>query len=404
MAAGQALMKAEDCAGFVRALESYVAPMQNMVCADTSGHIALIAPGRVPIRSPENNTLGLIPAPGWKSDYDWIGYVPFETLPQSMDPARGYIATANNRMVSDSYPYLISLEWETDERVRRIEELIQTDRTHTAMSFAAMQMDQVSLFARGTLPSMIALLKSPPPQPQAKEALQLLSAWDGTMAAARPEPLIFTAWLYTLTRALIADELGEELFSLYVGPSKSLLRKLVEGDALVVRWCDDKTTPNLESCAAILSESLARAVCELIAQQGPKPSRWRWGRAHEARFSHRLGAFPLFGGKLVRRIETGGGMDTIDRGQMYFRSEHPFANVHGAGYRAIYDLNDPEASLFIVSTGQSGNPLSPHYDDLIEAWALGTYLPMATRRETLEKDGVSLLRLVPLGRSTEAKP
>lgn len=396
LAAGQALMMAQDCATFTRAVEDYVAPMQNMVCADIAGHIGFIAPGRVPIRKPENDTLGLLPAPGWKDAYDWSGFIPFDVLPRALDPPSGFIATANNRIVPKDYPYLINLEWETDERVRRIEALIEKSHEHTVMSFAAMQMDQVSLFAREMAPPMIAALKvTPPKDPRAGEALNLLAAWDGTMSPDRPEPLIFMAWLNALTRALIADELGEELFPLYAGPSKSLIRKLVAGDETVTRWCDDKTTPQTESCAEIMSKSFDRALSELAATQGPWLSRWRWGQVHEALFTHRLDAFPLFGRALDRHVPTGGGIDTIDRGQVYFSGDHPLANVHGAGYRAIYDLNDPEASVFIISTGQSGNSLSPYYDNLIEAWAYGTYLPMTTRRDTIERDGAAVLHLMP---------
>jgi penicillin amidase len=396
LGAGQALMMAHDCAEFMRALESYVAPMQNMVCADIAGHIGFVAPGSVPIRKPGNDTLGLIPAPGWNDAYDWTGFIPFDALPQALDPPSGFFASANNRIVRPDYPYLISLEWETDERVRRIEALIEKSHEHTVTSFAAMQMDQVSLFAREMVPPMIAAIeKTPSKDPRAAEALRRLADWDGTMSAERPEPLIFMAWIHALTRALIEDELGEELFRLYAGPSKSLIRKLVAGEASVTRWCDDKTTREIETCSEIMSKSFDRSLGDLERNEGPWLSRWRWGKIHEARFSHRLGSFPFFGRALDRQVPTGGGIDTIDRGQVYFGGDHPLANVHGAGYRAIYDLNDPEASVFVISTGQSGNPLSPYYDNLIEAWAHGAYLPMTTRRAAIEEGGAQLLRLTP---------
>ncbi len=399
LAAGQALMMAQDCAGFMRAVEDYVAPMQNMVCADVAGHIGFIAPGRVPIRKPENDTLGLLPAPGWKDAYDWTGLIPFDALPQALDPPSGFIATANNRIVPKNYPYLINLEWETDERVRRIEALIEASHEHIG--------DELRGHANG--PSVALRPRdgaaddrrdSKARRPRIREPpkrLRCFAAWDGTMSAERAEPLIFMAWLNALTRALIADELGEELFPLHAGPSKSLIRKLVTGDETVARWCDDKTTAGTETCAEIMSKSFDGALSDLAAEQGPWLSRWRWGKVHEARFTHRLDAFPLFGPSFDRQVPTGGGIDTIDRGQTYFGRDHPLANVHGAGYRAIYDLDDPEASVFIISTGQSGNPLSPYYDNLIEAWADGTYLPMTTRRAAIEEDGARLLRLVPAG-------
>lgn len=395
VAAGHALTNAENCADFVHALQVFVAPVQNMVCADVGGHIGFIAPGRIPIRKPENDTLGLVPAPGWKAAYDWTGFIPFDALPQVNDPPSGYVATANNRIVGADYPYVISYEWETDERVRRIDSLIEQSHAHTVTSFASMQMDQVSLFAREVLPLLLRDVGNMPKHPKAKEALALLGAWDGSMSAERAEPLIFMVWLRELTRALIKDELGETLFPRYWGPRKALIRKLVTGDTEVTRWCDDKATPETETCARIMSENFDQTLRNLTSEQGPWISRWRWGKVHEALFSHRLSALPFIGSALDRHVPSGGGMDTIDRGQMYFASPRPFANVHAAGYRAIYDLNNPEASVFVISTGQSGNPLSPHYDDLIEAWASGTYLPMTTHRAAIEKDGANILRLVP---------
>lgn len=396
MAAGLALMKAESCEGFFEAMRTYVAPMQNMVCADRDGHTGFIAPALVPVRAAENDTLGLVPAPGWDAKYDWTGFIPFTGLPQARDPAQGFIVTANNRIVPQGYPYLISLEWESDERARRIEALIAESRSHSVESFAAMQMDEVSLTARELMPALLAALQHVPPKHRtAGEAVRLLANWDGTMRADRPEPLIFTAFVREATRSLLVGKLGEDLLNAFWLRGKFLLRAVMEGEPEAVTWCKDIAGDASEACARILSGSFDRALASLVAEHGRWPQRWRWGRPHEARFAHRLGAYPLFGRLLSRHVPSGGGFDTINRGQMYFSTPYPYANVHGAGYRAVYDLDNPEASVFINSTGQSGNPLSPYYDNLIEAWAHGTYLPMTTARDALEESGVHTLRLVP---------
>ena len=141
-------------------------------------------------------------------------------------------------------------------------------------------------------------------------------------------------------------------------------------------WCDDVATPAVETCPERIWLAFDRAVDDIAAGYGSEPAKWRWGMAHRARFAHPLfGRIPILRELLDPSIETGGGNDTISRGTAV-RTDSPlaFAHVHGAGVRAIFDLDDPDGSRFMIATGQSGNPLSPHYADLMSRWRDGEFL------------------------------
>jgi penicillin amidase len=242
-------------------------------------------------------------------------------------------------------------------------------------------MDVVSLPLRELLPRMLAIQGA---SPEAGEALKWLSAWDGTMSPERTEPLIFIAWWRELTRALYADELGPAFRGAWSERAPFVASVLGDrkGEG---RWCDDVRTQRVESCDDILSASLERAIAELRRRYGDNPERWIWGNAHEARLRHRpLSRSAWLRGYFDIAVPSGGDSYTVNVGRMDFGDEaEPYSNRHAASFRAIYDLAEPEASVFIHPGGQSGNPLSPHYRDLAPLWARGDYVPMVTERARL---------------------
>jgi penicillin amidase len=261
--------------------------------------------------------------------------------------------------------------------------LLVRSSKHDVSSFARMQLDTVSLAVRELLPLLLA---TKPASDDAREALKLLASWDGTMAAQRPEPLIVTAWWRELARAVYADELGEA-FRANWSPRPVFLRNVLAEKSA---WCG-------ASCEPLLSQSLERALLDLKKRFGPDMQAWTWGEAHPARHRHRPFAAnqwlaPLFD----IAVPVGGDAYTINAGRSDFSDEAaPYASRHGPSYRAIYDLADPQASLFIHSGGQSGNPLSSHYQTFTEPWARGEYVPMVTDRYRLEAEGARRLVLTP---------
>ncbi|HJS37550.1 MAG TPA: penicillin acylase family protein [Burkholderiales bacterium] len=385
------IARAQDWAGFLGALRDFHSPQQNVVYADTAGNIGFVAAGRVPLRKPGNDLMGLAPAPGWLAKYDWAGFVPFAELPHAYNPASGQVVTANHRVTPPGYAHHITSEWQSPYRAQRIEELLRAVPAHNVGSFARIQGDVVSLPAREVLPR---LLETKPGSEDARRALQLLGAWDGTMAAERAEPLVFWAWWRELTRALYADEMGEAFRSQWLARAPFVMAVL-EDRGGQARWCDDVRTSAVETCDALLARSLEAALADLRKRYGGDVSSWRWGAAHEARHEHRpFGRVHWLARWFDISVPSAGDAYTVNVGRNRMEDEaRPFASVHAASLRALYDLEDLDRSLYIHSGGQSGNVLSTHYRSLTAAWARGDYMPMTVNRAQLEAAGASRLAL-----------
>jgi penicillin amidase len=256
-----------------------------------------------------------------------------------------------------------------------------------------MQADVVSLAARELLPRMVAIQGA---SIEAEDVLKWLTAWDGAMSPERPEPLMFNAWWREFARALYADELGSAFRAQWRQRALFVDNVLADRNGQA-RWCDDVRTPRVETCDELLGASLERALADLRRRYGDDPARWTWGEAHEARLRHRpFSRSAWLRGYFDISVPSGGDGYTINRGEMDYSDEaEPFANRHASSLRAIYDLADPQASVFIHPGGQSGNPMSPHYRSLAPLWARGDYVPMITERARLEAAGAQRLVLKP---------
>jgi penicillin amidase len=364
------LNRARSFAEAEAAVAAIGAPQQNIVIADRAGRMGMVLPARVPLRRSGD---GAFPAPAWDGSHDWIGFAPYEALPRFVDPPSGRIVNANNRVVPDDFPVFLGRDWWGDWRFRRILERLDAEGPQTAEASAAIMMDEVSLAARTLVPMMTAI--APPPEPRAAAAFARLRAWDGTMAARLPEPLLYSAWVKHLARRIADGAIGPEQEAFRESSAEFLAFVLRDGR----HWC------GAEGCGPVLSASFADAFAELSAAHGPEMDRWRWGAVHVVRFQHPLMRFvPVLGPWFGTVIETGGDSHTVLRGGIRLAGRAPFENIHGAGYRGVYDLADPENSRFIIATGQSGHPLSPHYRDLVPVWAAGgtIRLPAAPDGET----------------------
>lgn len=380
------LNRAGDWAGFLGALREFHAPQQNLVYADVDGNIGFVAPGRVPVRA---SGRGWAPKPGATGEADWVGYVPFSALPRTFNPASGQVVNANNRITGAGNGYFITDDWAAGYRARRIVERLGAG-SHSADAATVLQLDHVSLMARHLLPLM---RRAVVPTETTRPALALLDGWDGSMVRGRPEPLLFSAWLRAFNRAVYADDLGDQLVKFW-SPRPRFMASVLGGRGA---WCDDVSSPRVETCGERLSLALERALEELAARQGPEMAAWRWGDAHEARFVNRvLTRVPVVGGLANLSIPTDGGDYTVNRGATETTDEErPFAHIHGSGLRAVYDLADLGASRFIIATGQSGNPLSPHYDDLLALWRDGGWVRLGQSRDLLARRASGVLTLVP---------
>ena len=383
-----AAAQATDWDGFVAGLRHLTAPQQNIVFADRLGNIGFIAPAHVPIRASGD---GWMPAPGWTGSHDWVDAIPFTALPRAFNPPSGRILTANNRIVGPDYPYYITDAWRAPYRANRIAALLDALPAHNVQSFSAMQQDQASLAAERILPVLLELAE--PGGERARRALEMLGRWDRFMDRDRAEPLLYTAWLRSLMRSVFADELGP-VFEDYWKIRVEVLRlALTERTA----WCDVTTTAEAEDCATVAGDALEDALEDLAARYGDDMDDWAWGDAHFVWFKNRvLGEIPGLGALFEVRLPNGGERESVNAGGFEVDDPaHPYAQNHGAVYRAVYDLGEPARSVFIQSTGQSGNPFSAHYSDFAEPWRDGRYIPMTTDRAAIDREALGTLVLTP---------
>jgi penicillin amidase len=378
---------------FMARMRSYVVPMQSMVVADAAGSIGLIAPGRLPVRDPANRIAGRAPVPGWDAVYDWKGYVKFADMPRRLNPPEGAIGTANARIVGPDYPYLVTLDWDAGYRQQRIKELILDRTGHDMSTMIAAQTDVFSRAFKELKALMIAAAREAGGTDVA--VLDALAAWDANMRGDAAEPLIFTAWVREAMRAIYEDDLGPA-FPRFFGAQTRALMRLLEGRATGRDWCDDRRTPARETCGALLAAALNAALADLRRRYGRNPRRWNWGAAHFAYGEHRpFARAPLLSRVFNIEVPSPGGPDTLNRGRPDFADEPPFANREAASYRAIYDLSDLDRSLYIQSTGQSGNAFSPFYRSFAERWSRGEYIRIATKHEDIAKAALGIWRLEP---------
>lgn len=357
--------RAGDWHEFRSALRSFVGPQQNIVYGDSGGTIGFIAPGRIPIR---RNGNGWLPVPGWTGDYDWTGFVPFAELPQASNPASGHFVSANNKIVPDTYRHFLSRDWDLPNRAERIAELLAADPRQSPAASAAIQADDLSLAARRLVPLMTRIV---PGDDAAREAIDRLRTWDFLMDADKVEPLLFTAWLRAFAKGVFIGHLGDAAAD-YWNLNPRVIEAVLNGRS---EWCAPPQQ-SAEGCGALLSSTLDSALAGLRAAYGSDMAQWHWGRAHIARFPNQV-----FGRIAVLRdwvdigIATDGGFDTVNRGATAIRDEaRPYEHRHGAGLRIITDLAAPAQSRMIAVPGQSGNPLSPHFADLIQRWRDFDYL------------------------------
>jgi penicillin G amidase len=377
--------RARDCAGFREALRPWLSPQQNFTCADRDGHIALVLPGAVPIRkSPPPGT----PVDGADGAHDWIGMIPFDELPHTFDPPSHQIVNANNRVVPPSYPYRLTQTWEPPYRAQRIEEVLAATKVQTVQASVALQHDNLSVETRQILP---LLRDATPTTERGRQARALLTDWDGTMRRDQPQPLIYAAALLRLQQLLWDDKLGD-LAPLLHGFRPEAVERIFRtsrGD-----WCAG--TAEQESCNDRLARAIDDAAAILASAYGPDPASWRWGTAHRAPLAHPLlSQIPGLNRLIDISIEQDGGDFTVHRqASGGSRDLIRFDSVHGAAYRAVYDLADLDRSRFVLSTGQSGNPLSRHWGDFVHRWRDGATVALTGSPDQVA-GGKKLLRLLP---------
>ena len=381
--AGFNIMQAGSAEDIIKAAEGFITPAQNMMVVDRET-IAFKTIGAMPRRDARHQSQGRMPTPGWRPENQWNGYSPYSATPQIINPDSGILGNTNNKTVERPFPLHVSFEWGDTQRIQRWQRLMESRPIHTRESFIEAQQDSVSVTARTLLPMIGADLwftgeaaAEGTPEHLRKRALEQLAEWNGDMNEHLPEPLLYSAWTRALQDRLIRDELGP-LAKEYTHVEPLFIERVfrdVDGASV---WCDVVQSAPIETCSEISRQALDDALVWVSDRFGDNLESLRWGDVHEATHDHQiLGEVPVLRYFVNIRQSTSGGDNTLNRGRILGTGENPYLNVHGAGYRGVYDFADPDSSVFVISTGQSGHPLSRHYDDLGELWRRGEYVPMS---------------------------
>ena len=383
LSAGMGIMRAHNIDQAISAAKDFIAPSQNLMLADRN-RIAMKTIGAFPRRNLGHQSQGRLPTYGYLAQNRWIGTLPYATNPEFIDPEGGLLGNTNNKVIDRPFPDHMSFEWGDTQRINRWRLLMQSREVHTRESFIEAQLDTVSFTARSLLPLVGADLwftgEAAPAgtlDAERQTALQLLADWNGEMNEHLPEPLIYSAWLRALQTRLISDELGP-LADEYSHVQPLFIERVYRNTEGASVWCDVVQSARVETCSEIAKAALDDAIIWIKDTYGLDLQSLRWGDAHEATHDHpTLGEVPVLNWFVNIRQSTSGGDNTLLRGRTSGEDPNPFQNVHAAGFRGVYDFADPDSSVFIISTGQSGHPLSRHYDDLGELWRRGEYIPMS---------------------------
>ena len=401
MSGAMRLMRSGTVAEALEAGRLHVAPAQNMMLADANG-IALQVVGRMPARDVGNPGKGRLPVLGADPAAGFKGMLPYEENPRFVNPESGLLGNTNNKTVDRPYPLHVSFDWGDTQRIQRWLTLMKAREVHTRESFIEAQLDTVNPTARALLPLIGADLwftgeaaAEGTPDHLRQRALKLLAEWNGEMNEHLPEPLIAEAWMRALMDRLIRDELGAMADS-FTQVSPVFIERVYRNVAGASAWCDVIQSAVVESCSDLSRIALDDALLELTEKYGPNLESWRWGDAHQATHDHPvLGDVPFLRYFVNIRQSTSGGSDTLMRGVTRGTGDEPYQNVHSAGFRGVYDFADPDSSVFITATGQSGHPLSRHYDDLGELWRRGEYIPMSLDPDLARAAAAGVMQLSP---------
>jgi len=380
------LAKAKNIQEVREALRYWDLPCQNLVFADVDGNIGYWCCATIPIRSKGD---GILPMPGWTDEFEWKGLVPFEKRPYMINPKEDFIATANNKVIGDRYPYFISHYWEPLDRITRIRHLLKAKEKLSVDDFKQMQQDVYSVLASEMVPRIIQVLENRFADKEGEKAKEFLSKWDFVMDKDSVGACLFEVAYRKMMDNIFKDELGEELFREYLKTSTfppSALRMMIRKGSSP--WFGHKT---LEDIIAI---SMKQMFSELREVMGSNMDKWTWGKIHSLTFEHplgkkkllawifNLGPFPIEGSHLTINMR-------------YYPYGEPYRTKHGVSERMIVDLSNIGGSLHVLPTGESGQIGSPHHKDQIDLYLNGQYHTGWTDRREVEKNREATLFLKP---------
>ncbi|MCF6139004.1 penicillin acylase family protein [Pseudalkalibacillus berkeleyi] len=376
--------QADDWSSFKEALTYFHTPAQNFVFASVDGDIAYRANGLIPIRSKGDS---LLPVPGWTGEYEWEGFVPWEELPTIVNPSKGYIATANNKIVDDDYPYHITHTWAQPYRQERIVEILSGIGPLKTQEMKELQMDKYNLQAEEMVKILLPKMDPLNLSEREQQAYRLVGKWDYIDRKESGAPLLFHLWMYAISDQLFEKQIDPKMMKFFDGRAQvvdELIRGADQGKSSI--WMKEAG-----GITEVATKAFQQAVSEATTLQGKDIEDWRWGKYHSLLFEHPLGSTsPLQLLFNPNEVEVGGSRVTVMAAGW---SKKTGKVNHGAAWRTIVDLANIEQSQNIVGPGQSGHVLSTWYDDQVLDWANGTYHTTSINKRDYENG--HQLKLVP---------
>lgn len=367
-----AIDRARDWPEFLKAVEAWKLPSENIVYADVDGNIGWVAAALTPVRRGYD---GLLPVPGASGKYRWDGYLPVKELPQKFNPPEGYVATANHNILPPGYKHRLGFEWAAPYRFLRVKERLEGRPKFTLDDFGAIQHDEYSLPGL----ALACILKDAGPTDRALEPYaRLLTEWDGELSKDSPAGALYAVWLGVIQQNFAARHLPKDLAEVGKSPSLPVLLDVLQKPTLT--WFGER--PRIFR-NQFVQRTFAYAVEQTRKLLGDDPVQWKWGKLHTVTFRHPLASL---GDEYARAwnvgpFPRGGDAHTPNN----TRHDEKFQQLHGATYRHLFDLADWDRGVATSAPGQSGQPGSPHYADLAPKWARGEYFPLAYSRAKVEE-------------------
>jgi penicillin amidase len=374
------LNQARDWKGFRFAVGSCPAPAMGMSYADTEGNIGFRLMGFIPLR-PDGQ--GRLPVPGWDGSGEWLGFIPFEEVPEAFNPASGFIVAANNPIAYDRYPLVF--EPTTGYRARRVRDSVGANPALSVEDCVALQNDVESL-PGGALRDIVLERLEGDQDESISLAVGLLAAWDARLDSDSSGGCVYEGLLERLADRMIGSRLSPSLRDQVlarsvhpffpIGPfSGRLTPSIIEA---VAQGRPAPGSPvDHERCDQLLAACLAETVADLRRRQGSDPAGWRWGAEQQVVYAHPVAdAVRPLAAILNRGPFAGSGDTDTVRLMGHSAGRGILSPTTAATCRAVYDLGDWKRSVISHSPGQSGHPASPHYADMIEEYLAGRPCPL----------------------------
>lgn len=366
------LNRAHNWDEFKDAMNTFKSISQNISYADVNGNVGLYACAGVPIRN-RDISIGILP--GHTDKYDWQGMIPFEELPHTFNPPAGEVSAANNRPVSNNYPYYIGSWYSKPFRIDRIREMLAQETKHSVKSFGNMQNDSYSKMAEFFLDFALEKVNQQDLNDEESSIFSILQNWNNIMDKEKVAPMLFEKWVFVFTTSVAKDELsvaGDSSIFENVRIFKNLFYHLVQNENSL--WYDNVSTPEKETCGQMLTYSFKETISELIQDFGNDTSNWKWGMHHQLTLKHPMAKVEAL--NKVFHLNLGpypvnGGFHTVSPYSfVYFKPEDV---IHGASHRNIYNLANWDESYTVIPAGNSGQPASNYYSNQTDLYLNGVY-------------------------------